>query len=82
MMSRLNVHLSYKLSKARAYILKAKRLLAEVELLNSKIAGDFYAIDNFCTMHEIYLRGERERRVDDNDQGRGRQEAESPIFDL
>ena len=64
----LDIHVSYKLSRARSHVQKAKKLLSEIELLNSKVEGDFYAIDNFCKTHEMNLKREDECRVDNHDQ--------------
>ena len=71
-----NLDVSYKLARARAYLRKAKRLLDEVEMLNSKLMGDFYAIEHFCSIQEMQLEGENEYRADDNDQRSRRKEAE------
>lgn len=39
--------IAYQLVKAATYIKKAKNLLNELEKLNYKVLGDFYAIEQF-----------------------------------
>lgn len=63
-------YINYKLAQVRNHLHKAKRILLEVELLNSKIESDFYAIDTFCTYQEnILRRGQNEYRVGGDDKG-------------
>jgi hypothetical protein len=49
--------LGYKLARAKRYIRRAKQILKDIELMNSKVESDFFALETYCTYHETRIKG-------------------------
>lgn len=49
--------LAYKLARAKRYIKRAKQILRDLELMNSKVDSDFFALESYCQYHEMKIKG-------------------------
>ena len=61
----------YKISKAALHIRKAKAILEDIEVDNSKVQGDFAGILNYCNS---LIGGNCEINIKDNNQENGKKE--------
>jgi hypothetical protein len=62
----MEIYRCYKISQARNYLQKARKILEDAELLNHKVEGDFFTIDDFCAMHEMNIKEKNECRINYN----------------
>ncbi len=54
----------YKLSRAKRYLKRAKQILIELDLMNSKVDSDFFALDSYCQYHQMKLKGGNDEHRD------------------